>query len=243
MLEAHGFIGIFSLRTGGVSPQPFDSLNLGLNLGDSPEHVEQNLAILIDSAELNGKPHQARQVHGAKSLLCSGPGRRHNSEADILLTRDPDCLLAVRVADCLPVILADPYSGIVAAVHAGWRGTAKGVAAKAVQAMCELGANPANIIAALGPCIGPCCLTICEDVSRMLEHSCPGANRYISGEIRTADLAAINMLQLSQTGVLNRHMDHVRSCTCCQTELFFSHRRDKGRTGRHLAIAGRSSTA
>jgi len=241
LLEYNGCTAIFSQRCGGVSPPPFDSLNLGLNLGDQAANVEKNLAILIEAAALKHMPHQARQRHGFGLIECSGPGRQHKREADILLTREPDCLLAVRVADCLPLILADPVRAMVAVVHAGWRGTVQGIAARAVQAMCRLGSDAGNIRVALGPSIGACCFSIGSDVRARLAQCCPGAGEYSGPE--TADLAAINMLQLSLAGIPDHHMDHLRACTYCQPELFFSHRRDQGHSGRQMAIAGLMRTA
>jgi hypothetical protein len=242
LLSAHGFVGLFSLRTGGVSSAPFDTLNLGQNLGDRPENVEKNLSILIDQAGLHDRPHQADQVHGTDVLICRGAGRNHSRQADILLSTELNRTVAVRTADCVPILLADPETGIVAAVHAGWRGTVQNVAGRAVQEMCERGARAKNILASLGPSIGPCCFTLSKDVWLSLKHLCGSREGNELGPY-TADLAAINMTQLSRAGVISEHMERFHMCTHCQPGLFFSYRRDGGCTGRHLAIVGCPSDA
>ena len=139
LFHAHGINAVFSQRAGGVSSAPFDSLNLGLGLGDSDEHVRVNLAHLCSDAGFP-VPHRSVQTHGTNVLLCRGDGTQHTSEADILITSSPLSAVAVRTADCLPILLADRESGIAAAVHAGWRGTAQSVVQKAVDAMQQLGA-------------------------------------------------------------------------------------------------------
>lgn len=240
LLSEHGFVGLFSLRTGGVSTPPFDTLNLGMNLGDCPENVTRNLSILIDQAGLNDRPHQATQVHGTEVLMCHGAGRNHGRKADILLSTELDRTVAVRTADCVPILLADPETGIVAAVHAGWRGTVQNAAGRAVEEMCKRGARAKKILAALGPSIGPCCFAINKDVWMSLKHLC-GSKEGNGLHPYAVDLAAINMTQLSKAGVLTRHMERFHMCTHCQPGLFFSHRRNGGRTGRHLAIVGRPS--
>ncbi len=244
LLANYGFSGLFSLRIGGVSTGSCVSLNLGCGLGDARKNVERNLARLMQTAGLNGQPHQAQQIHATGVLLCNGPGGMHEEEADILISSEPKNTVAVRVADCLPILLADPDSGTVAAVHAGWRGTILNVASQAVQAMQTMGARPENILAALGPCIGPCCFTLQKEAWQLLRRCSDNPESYPSVEKHyVADLAAINRDQLVQDGLLPSHIDRLQACTSCQSESFFSHRRDNGKTGRHLAIVGCSTDA
>lgn len=237
----HGLHGIFSLRTGGVSPPPFDSLNLADDTGDEPDHVQQNLDTLLRESGIGRKPHRARQMHGREVLQCSGEGIMHNDAADILVCSDGS-VLGVRVADCCPVLLADPERGLLAAVHAGWRGTSMDAAGHAVKAMETLGANASNIIACIGPCIGPCCFEIGEETADSLSNSCPDAERMLTGKNGSmhADLAGINRLQLLHTGLAPANIEQLRSttagCTCCHRREFFSYRRDGRQSGRHLAI-------
>ena len=237
LLKKNGFMGIFSLRTGGVSQTPFDSLNLGLGLGDSEENVRKNMDILTHATKLHSYPHQSRQVHGIDCLLCQGDGYVHQEDADILIGGKPGCVVGVRTADCLPILLADTTSGITAAVHAGWRGTAQDVARVAIQKLCSLGVQAENILACLGPCIGECCFEVDAATASQLSESCPDAGQHIRTDgTFHADLAAINHLQLLQYGLKPGHIEHIKACTHCREKEFFSYRRDGEKTGRHLAI-------
>jgi len=202
LLSRHGITGIFSLRSGGVSPAPFDSLNFGADLGDSDNNITQNMHRLIESAALPSTPHQAIQVHKCNLLWCSGQGETHQLQADILLTDQIDTAVCVRVADCLPILLADPESGLIAAVHAGWRGTAASVVKKAIGVMLEHGAKPKNLLASLGPCIGPCCFEIGSETAAALARSATHAAHFMVHTPDThADLAEINRLQLLESGL------------------------------------------
>jgi len=237
LLIDHNINAIFSLRQGGISPAPFQQQNFGMGLGDSDQHIKHNLRGLIRAAALTSAPHQAQQVHGSDILNCIGPGRVHTQQADILITDQTNTPLAIRVADCLPILLADPSTGIIAAVHAGWRGTAKGIARHAIRAMLARGANQQRLLAWLGPCIGPCCFAIDADTSEALKQSVNGAETCIScaSDIH-ADLREINRLQLLEAGIPDAHMETSSACTACDAERFFSFRRDHGNTGRHLAV-------
>jgi len=241
LFARHGLHGVFSLRTGGVSPPPFDSMNLADDTGDVPGHVQQNLGTLLRESGIARKPHRARQVHGREVLRCSGEGRVHNDAADILVSSDGS-VLGVRVADCAPVLLAEPERGLLAAVHAGWRGTAMDVAGHAVRALEARGANTSNIIASIGPCIGPCCFEIGDDAADALRNSCPEADGMLiekKGGLHS-DLAGINRLQLLHAGLTPANIEQLRTstagCTCCHSREFFSYRRDGKQSGRHLAI-------
>jgi hypothetical protein len=236
LLARHGITALFSLRHGGISQPPFDSLNLGHKLGDEAAHVRENLERLCRAAAAP-QPHRSEQVHGCDLLDCHGRGRQHATPADILLTREPGCAVAVRTADCLPILLAAPVQGIVSAVHAGWRGTAMQVVRTAIQAMTRHGADPAAIVATLGPCIGPCCFEVGPEVAEALVEKQP--NAAIGPEKNGhfyPDLAAINRQQLLEAGLLPGHIETINACTSCDPERFFSHRRDAGHTGRHLAV-------
>ncbi|MDQ6982179.1 MAG: peptidoglycan editing factor PgeF [Mariprofundus sp.] len=237
ILSNHGFNGIFTLRHGGISPAPFDKQNFGSGLGDSDNNIEHNLHRLIIAAALPSIPHQAIQVHQTDRLWCSGQGHMHQQHADILMSNQPNTAIAVRVADCLPVLLADPKTGMIAAVHAGWRGTVAGIVKHAIQSMLEYGAKRKNLLASLGPCIGPCCFAIDNETATALKESTAGAANCIfhTPEIH-ADLQEINRLQLIESGITGVHIETIRACTACDPERFFSFRRDGKNSGRHLAI-------
>jgi YfiH family protein len=237
LLTEHGITAFFSLRTGGVSPPPFDSLNFGPGLGDSNINIETNLNTLTKVIRLPSMPHQAKQVHGSNPLWCKGSGTMHDDDADILLTDQAETALAVCTADCLPILLADPKTGIAAAVHAGWRGTVAQVAQIAVHEMKTRGAIVKNILASLGPCIGPCCFYIDMVTADKLAKSVPGAEHLIRHETEiAADLSEINALQLIQCGLADTHIECINACTTCDSRHFFSYRRDGDQTGRHLAV-------
>ena len=235
LMAQNGFSAIFSLRSGGISPPPFHSLNLGSGLGDTSANVEANLKRLMKAAAMK-QPHQSIQVHGCQILMCSGFGYYHDTQADILISPSGGAL-AVRIADCLPILLADVQTGMTAAIHAGWRGTVANVACKAVAKMVNLGANPDHMLAMLGPCIGTCCFVIDDKTGRLLAGCASGAANFVttSSSCR-ADLREINTLQLRQAGILAEHIEAWDSCTCCDESNFYSYRRDGGKTGRHLAM-------
>jgi YfiH family protein len=212
----------FSTRLGGVSEPPFDRLNLGLLTDDAEEAVVENRRRLAKA--LGFEPEQlrfARQVHGQRLIdhRVEHPGGL--VEADGHLVAEPGLAPLVFVADCLPVALTGP--GGVAMVHAGWRGLAGGILAKGAEAV-EARA------AAIGPGIGPCCYEVGDEVSSAFVGLGEGIARG-----RMLDLPEIARRLLAKAGV-----DRVESaglCTSCVEELFFSHRRDNGRTGRQAGVA------
>lgn len=240
LFARHGARGIFSLRHGGFSEPPFDTLNLGYGLGDRDAHVDANLRRFVEAARLPW-PHTARQCHGMAALNCHGQGRHHDEQADILLTDTPQTAIGIRVADCVPILLADPRQRRLAAVHAGWRGTAAGVVAHAVHAMQAAGSRPSELLVSIGPAIGPCCYAIGDDTAGLLGYPHPSeAFRRVDGVIH-ADLAMLNAFQLAGCGIPSDSVEHLAACTACQPQRFFSHRRDHGHTGRHLVVAAWAS--
>jgi len=228
----------FSTRIGGVSEPPFDQLNLGILTDDDPEAVSQNRHRL--AAALGLDPEQvvlALQVHGTRLIDHSeGVDQSRGSfgtkyvqkeprddipEADGHLVREPAVAPLVFVADCLPVALHGP--GGLAMVHAGWRGLAGGIVGKAAAAV---GATAA----AVGPGIGPCCYEVGEEV---LDAFADLGDGIAAG--RMLDLPEVARRRLAEAGV--ERVESAGLCTSCERELFFSHRRDDGRTGRQAGIA------
>jgi len=237
LLSSHGAIGIFSLRQGGISPPPFASLNLGSGLGDDEENVTYNLNTLINAASLPRTPHRAMQVHDVDILVCRREGKVHPDRSDILIGVE-GAAVAVRVADCVPVLLADPEAGVIAAVHAGWRGTIAQAAIHAVKAMRRHGVKSKRILACIGPCIGPCCFEIDATTANDLSRCCDDAHRFIhyTGNKAHANLAGINARQLRYAGITQAHIEPMSTCTCCDEQRFYSWRRDGRQAGRHLAV-------
>lgn len=240
-LSALGFRHGMSLRSGGVSRGPFSSMNLGRAVGDDPGAVERNhgrFARAVGYAP--AEPFEVSQVHGARVLVADGSTpacelRRHG--ADALIATRRGLAVAVRTADCLPVLIADPVTGVVAAVHSGWRSTVAGVVGRTVDTLVsEHGLRARDLHAALLPHIGPCCFEVGTEVAAELD-----AVSDAIGVVRIArprphvDLAAVVHAQLRASGVLSARIHSVPGCTCCQPARFFSHRREGAPGGRHLA--------
>jgi len=231
--ELAGGRALFTTRRGGVSRAPYDTLNLGLLTDDDPAAVSESRDWL---ATRIGVPRehtlQGRQVHGAHVRRvrelpdpAAGP-----EDADGQATTIEGAAAVVLTADCLPIALVAAEA--VAIVHAGWRGLAAGVLAEAVAALRELGAE-GEIRAAIGPGAGACCYEAGSEVHAAFERYGPGARR---GD--NADLKFVARRQLERAGVGETH--DVGLCTlCAPAELFFSHRRDEGRTGRQAGVVWR----
>ncbi|MFT3915418.1 MAG: peptidoglycan editing factor PgeF [Anaeromyxobacteraceae bacterium] len=228
-----GFRHGFTTRAGGASPAPWDALNLGGGVGDDPARVAENWRRLEAATGLGFA--RVRQVHGARAVRLDAacpPGE----EADAVVSRAPGVAATVAVADCVPVLLADPDTGAVAAVHAGWRGTIAHAAGEGVRALGrEAGASPGRLLAAIGPSIGPCCYEISDDLAARFEAAF-GADVVRRNPTPHLDLWAANARALAAAGVLEGRIDVLRRCTACEREVFFSHRRDAGRTGRQVAF-------
>lgn len=212
----------FSTRLGGVSGPPFDSLNLGILTDDDPAAVGENRRRL--AAALGLDPERvvfSLQVHGTRLVDHSAGSGNAIPDADGHIVRAPGLAALVFVADCLPVALSGP--GGLAMVHAGWRGLAGGIVADAAAAV-------EATAAAIGPGIGPCCYEVGDEVLAAFADLGEGI---AAG--RMLDLAEVARRQLVRAGV-----EEIRTadlCTSCEPALFFSHRRDHGRTGRQAAIA------
>lgn len=233
--------GIFT-RKGGSSPAPFASLNLGGNVGDDPKAVRSNhermyAALGVDDA----RACSVWQVHGVDVVIAEKPvpGRRWLARADAMMTDHTDIPLSMRFADCTPILLHDPVRGVIAMAHAGWRGTVQGMAAHTVRAMTQTyGSCPADIRAGIGPSIGPRRYQVGEEV---VEAACAYFGT-ADGLFRrdpadgTAyfDLWAANRLDLERAGVESVEVAEI--CTAERTDEFFSHRAEKGRTGRFGAV-------
>jgi YfiH family protein len=234
---AHGVI----TRRGGISPAPWDALNVGGTVGDERERVRENR--LRSFRALRRDPHSLYdvwQVHSADVVLATAP---HNSsppelKADAIITDNPQVTLFMRFADCVPILLYDPARGAVGIVHAGWQGTVKRVAAAAVQGMrAAFGSRPADIIAGIGPSIGPDHYEVGADViARVRESFDAEADALLPshGGHTYFDLWAANRLLLERAGVVRVEIAGV--CTACHTHDWYSHRAEKGRTGRFGAL-------
>jgi YfiH family protein len=203
-------------------------------VGDDPERVVQNWERLAQATGLAFA--RVRQVHGCR-VVEARTVTAPTLEADAVTTAVPGVAACVSVADCAPVLIADPRSGAVAAVHAGWRGTIARAAAEGVRALMDRhGARPADLLAAIGPSIGPCCFEVSRDLAvRFRDELGPVTGNPRKNGSR-ADLWRANEKVLREAGLARRRIDVLARCTSCEETVFFSHRRDQGRTGRHVAF-------
>ena len=222
-LRLPGARAVFSTRQGGVSEGPYSSLNLGILTDDQPERVSENRGRLAEQVGLDRRRiAMGWQVHGAELLEWEAPPRAaaELERVDGHLTAEPGLGLLVLVADCYPVALAG--GGRAAMLHCGWRGLAGGIVARAVERFDE---PPA---AAVGPGIGGCCYEVGPEV---LEAFAPVEG---AADGNMLDLRAVVAHELAVAGV--EHVEHVDHCTTCREELYFSHRRDDGVTGRQCGL-------
>jgi YfiH family protein len=260
-LENAGFRHAFSTRAGGVSEPPFDSLDFAILRDAARLHENQRRlaeAVGFDPARL----FQTRQVHGRAVVVAGGDPREViDREADVLIAEPGSGdAVAVRVADCVPVLIADPLTGRVAAVHAGWRGVvADAVGAGVRKLVRERSADRrassssrdgGDFVAAIGPCIGPCCFEVGADVGRAIERATTADTIARRDEARDkvfVDLRTAVRAQLRELGLSDNAIDDVpdrtrAGCTRCDAARFYSYRRDRDASGRLLAVIAARAT-
>jgi YfiH family protein len=230
-------------RRGGVSTEPCASLNVGGSVGDDPANVRVNRIRAFETLERDpASVFDVWQVHGARTSYAVKPRdpNTHEDKADIIFTDRPDVTLYMRFAGCTPLLFVDPVKRVVGLAHAGWQGTVKNVAGAAVNAMRErYGSTPKDIYAAIGPAIGPDHYEVGENVIEAVRESFGAdADALLPrvGERRHFDLWAANHLQLSQAGI--EHIESAELCTACHTDDWFSHRQERGKTGRFGVLMG-----
>ncbi|MFP3896217.1 MAG: peptidoglycan editing factor PgeF [Anaerolineales bacterium] len=235
--------GLFN-RRGGCSRGAFASLNVGYSVGDDLQRVAANHRAIHSALDIEaGDVVNAQQVHGARvTVAASGDGGRTLKKTDALICKTPGLTLMMRVADCVPIFFYAPRPPAVGLVHAGWRGTMEGVAARAAEAMVSaFGCRPEEMMAGLGPSIGPCCYEVGTEVvvqvrkafgtqaDELLTPSPNQGRAYL-------DLWRANVLQLQGVGV--DQIETAGICTCCLRDEFYSHRGEEGHTGRLAALIG-----
>lgn len=276
--------GVFT-RLGGYSLTPYKGLNASFSMGDSLENVIRNRLLVLQSLDLQAYPCATLwAVHGAEvatldtekniwddwradwpyrsyfledlELIWTIKARR---KADALITKQREVTLALTFGDCTPLLFYDPVQQAIGLAHAGWRGTARGIALATVEAMGEqFGCHPRNIYAGLAPSIGPCCYEVSERVQRLFLgeeqfNEMPTLERYRKPVRESAvftmkqradrpaptihlDLPETNRNQLLIAGLLPAHIEMSGICTGCNTSLFFSHRVEQGKTGRFPVV-------
>ena len=235
----------FTTRLGGVSRGEWATLNLGSNRGDDPEAVRENyrrVAALL-GAGIDGCC-VTKQVHGNEVRVVTEADRHVCMstvpyEADGLVTNVPGLPLLCFIADCVPVLLCDPVSGVIAAVHCGWRSSVGDILGVALGRMETLGAHSADIRAAIGPSIGSCCFETDRDVPDAIEAwlggDTAGLFRLRADGKYLVDLRASNARRLMQLGVPAAQIDISTECTYCSHDKYWSHRYTRGRRGSQAA--------
>jgi YfiH family protein len=238
-LERAGFLAAFTERTGGNSPAPYDSLNLSFAVDDDAENVRANRTRVAEGLEV-APFATAEQVHGAHAVRVGAKRAGAGFDgldsripgADVLYTASAGLPLAVLTADCVPLVMAAPGQGIVAVVHAGWRGMAAGILARAA----GLFRDPADVRVAMGPAIGPCHYEVKEDVAlAVAAASDAGAITDRRGGRLFLDLPGTARAHLRALGI--RKVEDTGLCTAHEKSRLYSHRRDRGTTGRQAGIA------
>ncbi len=265
----------FSTRRGGLSraycaDDAQGELNLGFTAEDDRETVAQNRRLFVEA--VSGNPStplvDLRQIHSNLVLLaCSADAsRKQPAKADGLMTDEPSLLMGIRTADCIPILVADRKRRAVAAFHAGWRGTVERIVESGIGRMrLQFGSRPEDLVAAIGPGIGPCCYAVGEEVLSSFESQFAYARSlfrevYDSDPVRTKypllfmtqcapghspigpslhlNLVEANRRQLLAAGLRPRAIHLVGGCTSCHRELFFSHRGSQGHAGRMMSVIG-----
>jgi len=236
---AHGFLS----RSGGVSTGCFASLNFDGRDGDSAENIERNKEIVATASNCPiDKIVTVNQVHG-NTVLCLDAktlaAYKNPVEADAIITGLADTPIGILTADCAPILVYDPVKSAVGAIHAGWKGTVRGVVASTVKAMTDaFGSVPSDLRAAIGPHIRECCLRVGEEVRSEFASVFGVVDDlfHVDAQGLRLDLRAANVRQLVEAGLDIDQITTDAPCTACHTDLFYSYRKEGGRTGRQLSF-------
>lgn len=228
-------------RQGGISPEPWTSLNLSISVGDDPKRVAENRIHAFDAlGRAPASIHDVWLVHGVDVIYADAPRPLDAppEKADILFTDNPNVSLFMRFADCVPLLFHDPVKKVVGIAHAGWMGTVKGVAEASIRAMGErYGSKPQDVVAGIGPSISVDHYEVGEEVAVQFRGKFGGDSEKIlqtrNGKIYL-DLWTANALQLKNAGVEQIQISGL--CTACHLEDWYSHRAEKGKTGRFGAL-------
>jgi YfiH family protein len=225
--QADGYEVVFTTRLGGVSEGPYASLNLGRKTGDDVERVDENRRIACESIDADVEKLALNyQVHSNRVVRAAAGAR--GEHADGLWTDEPGLPIMAISADCLPILLARTNGEVpaVAVLHAGWRGLLEGIASSGVRAL-----GGGSLAAAIGPAIGPCCYEVREEVAG------PFRDRFGDDVVRDGRLDLWTSAERALRAAGVERIERFDRCTACETETFFSHRRDAGNTGRQGVIA------
>jgi polyphenol oxidase len=227
-------------RHGGVSTGPYSSLNVSNGRGDNPEAVEENLRRICGVLRLERRDLTSPKQQHTAAVRRVGAAERGQIQfgCDALINDETRLPLLLRYADCVPVLIYDPAHSALALVHSGWRGTVLGAPRVAVESMVrEFGSQPEELVAAIGPSIGPCCYEVGPEVVDAVRSSFSASDTLLAslpGGRFHLDLWAANRRWLSGCGV--KRIEVSELCTACHTEDFYSHRAENGKTGHFAAV-------
>jgi YfiH family protein len=242
-LNQYGVLNAIITRRGGVSPSPWDSLNLGGTVGDDRERVAENRKIVCDALGIGAsRLYEVWQVHSNSVAITREPRNPTlpHQKADAILTDQAGVYLLMRFADCVPILLYDPIKKICGLVHAGWKGTILRVVEQAIQKMGVLfDVLPENIFAGIGPSIGPDHYVIGRDVAMQIRSAFGNeSDRFLLSHNRSIhfNLWGCNQWIMEQNGV--KHIENPKICTACHLEDWYSHRAEHGNTGRFGVVIG-----
>lgn len=247
-LQAAGLRHAIFSRRGGHSQGPFASLNMSMSVPDERDHVYANRRKVygLFGRDTHTVVH-AHLVHGADvARVTRDNDGQWVEHVDAIITDQPGCVLSMNFADCGPILIYDPVHRAAGLGHAGWRGAMVDLPGAMVRAMSEqFGSNPADLIAAIGPSIGPCCYEVGEEVLAAASQAFDDHHQLFHRPTPDSprphlDLSEANRRALARAGVSSIELSGF--CTACRTDLFFSHRAERGRTGRFgavMAIPGR----
>ncbi|HKS26647.1 MAG TPA: peptidoglycan editing factor PgeF [Pyrinomonadaceae bacterium] len=248
-LERDGFTNGFSTRMGGTSPMPQDALNLAGFNEDAAENIHENRRRFLRLFDGDWALAAVWQMHSAdvRVVRDKEDARSDEERCDALTTDAPGVLLAVKSADCVPVIIGDSRTGACAAIHAGWRGTVARIVERTIERMKEqYGTKAEDLRAAIGPAAGACCYEVGAEVIEAFRSGFEDADSLFNHTREghaLIDLQRANRSQLIHSGVPADRVHTAPFCTMCRTDLFFSYRREKsvhGRVGRLMSVIGRN---
>lgn len=241
----------FTTKNGGVSQNDYTSLNVGFHVQDFLEDVQENRRLLADSLDFSldswvgaEQTHETdiRRVFRSDAGIGAKEYESSFKRTDGLYTSDKNILLTLVYADCVPIFFYAPKSGFIGVAHAGWKGTVGNIAQKMVRALQSEGVSSDEIFVVIGPSICQNCYVVddkvIDNVQKLLEEYDEKPYNLISEGQYQLDLKQLNMLLLEKSGVFKSHIEISTYCTSCHDDLFFSHRRDKGRTGRMMSFIG-----
>lgn len=235
----------FSTRHGGISSLPHTAtMNLAYGRGDDEITVKENMRIFCEAIGIDSDTVvSARQIHSTDVMVVT-PEKAglEGVECDGFVTKEKGIALCVKIADCVPILFCDKKNGVIGACHAGWRGTAGGIAPKTVEKMLSLGADPANIQVAIGPCIHPCCYEVGGDFFEQVAtlRGEDFAKRHIANKDGSmfANLTEMNKELLINARIPEGNISISDRCTCCEPDVFHSHRATGGVRGTMAAVIG-----